>query len=268
MGYTSTNLPTTLPILDSKNWNRWSIQVKAIMGFQEIEDIVEDGYSDVDVEATKAQKLIYKENRKKDCKTMCLIHQCVDEAHFEKIGAANASKEAWKILEGCNKGAEQLKKVRLQTMRRQYELMQMDVNERISQFFNRIISHTNQMKACGEVIHDQTIIEKILRTLTPNFDHIVVAIEESKNLEEFKLEELQGSLEAHEQRIIERSTGKYVNQALQVQTYKKGGYSCRGGNRSQGKVKECKGKGSSTQEQERFDQNQSVGSSRRGGLNS
>ncbi|XP_019423097.1 PREDICTED: uncharacterized protein LOC109332575 [Lupinus angustifolius] len=194
------------------------------MGFQELEEIVEEGYPELDSEATDSQRLVHKENRKKDCRAMCLIHQCVDEAHFEKIAAAKSSQEAWQILEKCNKGAEQLKKVGLQAMRRQYELMQMDVNERVAQFFNRIINHTNQMKACGEVINDQTIIEKILRTLTPNFDHIVVAIEESKRLEELKLEELQGSLEAHEQRLVERSYDKSINQALQAQMSKRGGY--------------------------------------------
>ena len=33
--------------------------------------------------------------------------------------------------------------------------------------------------------------------MTPNFDDIVVAIEEPKDLAQVKLEELQGSLEAH-----------------------------------------------------------------------
>ncbi|XP_019431404.1 PREDICTED: uncharacterized protein LOC109338587 [Lupinus angustifolius] len=60
------------------------------------------------------------------------------------------------------------------------------------------------MKACGKMITYQTIVEKILRTLSPKFDHIVVVIEESKKLEELKVEELQGSLEAHEQRLNER----------------------------------------------------------------
>lgn len=82
----------------------------------------------------------------------------------------------------------------------------MESNEKIAQFFNRIISHTNAMKACGEIVSDQSIVEKILRTLTPNFDHIVVAIEESRKLDELKVEDLQGSLEAHEQRLMERST--------------------------------------------------------------
>ncbi|XP_019462905.1 PREDICTED: uncharacterized protein LOC109361824 [Lupinus angustifolius] len=188
----------TLPILDGKNWNRWSIQMKAIMGFQEIMEIVEDVYLDLIVEPTEQQRATYKENKRRNCKAMCLTHQCVDEAHFEKIAAAKNSQEIWGILEKCNKGVEQLKKVRLQTMRRQYEWMQMESQERVAQYFNRNITQTNAMKACGELISDQNILENILRTLSPCFDHIVVAIEESKKLEEIRVEELQGSLEAHE----------------------------------------------------------------------
>ena len=170
-----------------------------------------------------------KKNKKKDCKATFLIHQCVDEAHFEKIAGAATSQEAWKILEKCNEGAEQLKKVRLQTMRRQYELMQMENNEKIVEFFNRIITHTNAMKNYGEKISDQSIIEKILRTLNPKFDHIVVAIEKSKKLEELQVEELQGSLEAHEHRLIERGSEKSGNhQALQAHTSGRGGHNFKG----------------------------------------
>jgi len=56
--------------------------------------------------------------------------------------------------------------------------MQIEVNERITKFFNRIVTHTNVMKNCGEKITDQSIAEKILRTFNSKFNHIVVAIEE------------------------------------------------------------------------------------------
>ena len=77
------------------------------------------------------------------------------------------------------------------------------------------------MKSCGEKITDLTIIEKVLRTLNPKFGHIVAATKESRNLEILKVEELQGSLKSHEQRLLERSGRKAPDQALKAQTYKK-----------------------------------------------
>ena len=54
------------------------------------------------------------------------------------------------------------------------------------------------MKGCGKKVKDKSIVEKILRPLNPRFDHIVVTIEEKKKIEEMKVKELQGYLEAHE----------------------------------------------------------------------
>lgn len=56
----------------------------------------------------------------------------------------------------------------------------------------------------------KVIVEKILRNVSPRFDKIVVAIEESKDLVVLKVEELQGSHEAHEQRLSEGSVEKKI----------------------------------------------------------
>ena len=81
------------------------------------------------------------------------------------------------------------------------------------------------MKAFGESIKDLQKIEKMLRSLIVNFDYIVVFIEESKNLAEMKLEELQASLEAHEMRLKPRNSEreKVAEQTLQVRFIKKFG---------------------------------------------
>ena len=88
----------------------------------------------------------------------------------------------------------------------------------ITDYFNRVQMLVNGMKTCKEELIDQQLVDKVLRTLTPRFDHVVVVIEESKDLDSMKVEELQNSLEAHEQRINERRNDeKDKEQALQAQ---------------------------------------------------
>ena len=106
------------------------------------------------------------------------------------------------------RGADKTKKVKLQALRRQYELLSMTNQEYIADYFNRIQTLVNAMKACKGELTNQQIIDKVLRTLTPRFDHVVVVIEESKDLDSMKVEELQNSLEAHEQRVNERRKGE------------------------------------------------------------
>lgn len=59
------------------------------------------------------------------------------------------------------------------------------------------------MRACKDGITDEYVVGKILRTLTPRFDHVVMAIEETYDLETLEIEELQHSLEVHEYHINE-----------------------------------------------------------------
>ncbi|GKD82386.1 hypothetical protein Tco_1349225, partial [Tanacetum coccineum] len=56
----------------------------------------------------------------------------------------------------------------------------------------------SQMRSYGDSITDETVVAKVLTSLTPKFDDVVAAIEESKDLSIFSFDELMGSLQAHE----------------------------------------------------------------------
>jgi len=96
----------------------------------------------------------------------------------------------------------------------------MEEDETVIQYFDKVINLPNQMTRNGETVTDVMKVEKVLRTLTSRFDHIVVDLEESMDLDSMKIEELQESLEAHELRLIDRNRkrGKSVSfdQALQA----------------------------------------------------
>jgi len=62
--------------------------------------------------------------------------------------------------------------------------------ESIAKYFNWIQVLVNGMKACKEALTNQQVVDKVLSSLTPQFDRVVVAIEESKNLDSMKVEDL------------------------------------------------------------------------------
>jgi hypothetical protein len=92
------------------------------------------------------------------------------------------------------------------------------------------------MQTCGEVLTDQMVVEKVLRSLTPKFDFIVVAIQEAKDVKTMKIEELQSSLEAHELMVIDRGSERSNQQALQAQSFKKEGNGKNNKKKSKGKA--------------------------------
>jgi transcriptional regulator with GAF, ATPase, and Fis domain len=73
----------------------------------------------------------------------------------------------------------------------------------------------NQLKRNGEEISENRVVEKILRSLTNDFENVVCAIEESKNLAEMTVDELSSSLEAHEQRKKKKKQ-EVLKEALQA----------------------------------------------------
>lgn len=131
-----------------------------LLDYQEVLEIVVASVEDLPKNATDAQKLAHKEARKKDRKALFLIHQCVDSGNFEKISGANLAKEAWDILDKAFAGADKVKKVRLQTLRKDYENLNMEENESVAAFFTRLQTLVNLMKTCGEKFTELMLVEK------------------------------------------------------------------------------------------------------------
>ena len=196
------SVPFQVPMLTKSNYDNWSLRMKAILGAHDVWEIVEKGFDEPEneVSLSQTQKDSLRDSRKRDKKALCLIHQGLDEDTFEKVVEARSAKEAWEKLRTSYKGADQVKKVRLQTLRGEFEALQMKEGELVSDYFSRVLTVTNNLKRNGEKLDDVRIMEKVLRSLDSKFEHIVTVIEETKDLEDMTIEQLLGSLQAYEEK--------------------------------------------------------------------
>jgi gag-polypeptide of LTR copia-type/Domain of unknown function (DUF4219) len=184
------------------NYDNWSIHMKVLLGLQDAWEVIELCYTEhATVEGlmnNQVKKL--KESRKKDKIVLYMMYQAVDESDFEKIAGEKTSKKVWKTLKKVYKGADNVKQVRLQLLRDEFKTLRMKESEDVSDYITRVEMMVNQLKRNGEEMSESRVVEKILRSLFNNFENIVYAIEESKNLAKMMVNELSSSLEAHEQR--------------------------------------------------------------------
>ena len=97
-------------------------------------------------------------------------------------------------------------------------MLRMKSRESIANYFSWTMTIINKMRIHGDKIEDVTIIEKILRSMTPKFNIIVCSIEESKHIDALSIDELQGSLLVNEQKNNQQEKKE---QALKALTNKK-----------------------------------------------
>jgi hypothetical protein len=167
--------------------------MRALFGFQDLWEVVTDGFTEPTEEEeakyTADEKKALKEQRKKDKKALFLLYQELDEPTFEKVAKATTSKQAWEILASIFKGDERVRQVRLQTLRGEFEALHMKDGESVSDYFSRLLVIVNGLKRNNEKLDGIRVVEKVLRSISSKFEHVVVAIEKSKDLENLTIEE-------------------------------------------------------------------------------
>ena len=105
--------------------------------------------------------------------------------------------------------------VKLQSLSRDFETLMMKKDESIADFLSRTMAVVSQMRSYGEQISDETVVAKVMSSLTPKFDHVVAAIEEANDLSVLSVDELMRLLQSHEARL-NRSVEKVEEKAFQV----------------------------------------------------
>ena len=237
------NSQPLIPMFKGEKYHLWSIKMQTMFKSQELWDIVESGYTEPKEPPTEPDQKL-RDNRKRDAKALFFIQSAVDDDIFPRISHAKTSKEAWEIIKHEYFGDNKVIDVKLQSLRSEFDRLQMKDKEPIQNYLSKVSGVVNQMRSYGETISPQTVVSKVLRTLSKDFNHVVAAIEESKDVSTYSLDELMCSLLSHEVRITKSLEEKVEEKAFQVkgESFSKGkteNFGCcgrgRGGFRGRGR---------------------------------
>ena len=135
---------------------------------------------------------------RKNALTITILHCGLSRSEFNRISMCSTTKEIWDKLEVTYEGTFRVKESKINLLVTQYEVFKMAESETINQMYSRFTNIINSLKALGKTYTQLELIQKILISLPATQIHKVSAIEESKDLDKYELEELIGSLMTHE----------------------------------------------------------------------
>ncbi|XP_027192431.1 uncharacterized protein [Cicer arietinum] len=116
----------------------------------------------------------------------------------ERVDECKTAKEVWDTLQTHHEGTSHVKETRIDIGIRKFELFEMNEGETIDEMYSRFTTIVNEMRSLGKAYSVQDRVRKIMRCLPIIWRPMVTAISQAKNLDVLGLEELIGTLRAHE----------------------------------------------------------------------
>ena len=173
------------------HYDHWSMLMENFLRYKEYWNVVESGVVEPATGATEAQKTEFEVLKLKDLKAKNYLFQPIDRSILETILCKETSKKIWDSMKKKYQGNVKANRVQLQGLRTEFETLRMKSGEAVVDFFSRTMAIATKMRIHGERMQDVTIVEKILRSMTPKFNFVVCSIEESKDIDELSIDELQ-----------------------------------------------------------------------------
>lgn len=177
------------PMLAKSNYAAWSLKMKVYMQADGVWEAVEpkDPKSTVEERTDKV--------------ALAVIYQGIPEDVFLSLEEKKTVKEAWEAIKTMCLGADRVKKVRVQTLKAEFESMCMKETKHIDDFCMKLNSLVTNIRALGEEVEESYVVKKLLRAVPTKFLQIASTIEQFGDVEKMSVEETVGSLKAHEERL-------------------------------------------------------------------
>jgi len=174
------------PVLTSTNYPVWAIRFKTILEANGLWEVIEPG-TETDVKRNKA--------------AMAYLFQALPEDLVLQVASCKTAKEVWDALKTRYVGEDRVQKARLQTLKSEFEMLQMNKEDTIDAFTAKINGIVTRAANLGSTFDQPSLVQKLLNSVPDRFIQIVASIEQHCDLDKMTLDDAIGRLKAFEERI-------------------------------------------------------------------
>ncbi|XP_071724666.1 uncharacterized protein [Rutidosis leptorrhynchoides] len=201
---------TRPPYFDGKDYNIWKNKMKAFLRSKDpLEwDVVEKGITPAAASNTERGKetvetsgMSQEEINKRqalDAKAIYSLYCALSPTEYNRISSCVTAKEVWDRLHITYEGTDRVKETRINILLGQYESFKMKPGESITDMFSRFTDIVNGLENQGQKISDPMKVNKLLRGLSKDWNHIKTSIRETQRIMPLSVDELIGTLQSYE----------------------------------------------------------------------
>ena len=152
----SSNSSSVIPVFNGEHYHIWAVKMRLYLRSQGLWNVVMSKADPppLGTNHTVAQMKAYEEEKLKKDKTITCLHLGLVDHIFTKIMDLETPKQVWDKLQGEFEGSDNVKTVRLLTLKREFELMKMKDNKSMKDYSSKLMDVVNQMRLLGEAFTD------------------------------------------------------------------------------------------------------------------
>ena len=135
------------PMLARTNYTAWSIKMKVFMQAQGVWEAVEQGDPKTVVD------------NRVDKMALAAIYQGIPEDMLLSIAEKTTAKEAWEALKLMCMGAERVKEAKIQTLKAEFESLNMKDGDQIEDFCMKVNSIVTNIRVLGETMEESYVVK-------------------------------------------------------------------------------------------------------------
>ncbi|XP_021819121.1 uncharacterized protein LOC110761055 [Prunus avium] len=203
------------PQFNGANYDFWSEKMETILIAYDLWDAMEIGVqlqliieeeagSEGEEGETKQIPVeaptISREDKNKNAKALSLIQGALTDELFPRIRNEKTAKGAWEILRREFRGDKKVRAVKLQAIRADFEYLRMNDVESLDDYLARFFEIVNNLKSLGEDVTEKRIVQKLLMSLSRRYKSIMSIIEETRDLDTIRVEEILASVKVYDKR--------------------------------------------------------------------